>query len=153
MNHQIEYHLDELEDLLTQYDDHHFCNQCENLNISIGKHVRHIIECFSLLIEGYNDGVVYYDRRERNVKIEQETEYAIERIQFLKNSFRKEDKLLQVEFEEQNYSSSYFRELHYQMEHIIHHKAIIKPLLERHEIVKIHNEFGFAPATIKYNAK
>jgi uncharacterized damage-inducible protein DinB len=67
----------------------------------------------------------------------------------------KEDKELQVDYQflsnqQKNIKSSYQRELLYNLEHSIHHQAIIKVALRTLRSVEIDENFGVAPSTIRY---
>ena len=63
--------LNELIDLLDQLSDSEYANPCTELsNASIGEHTRHIIEMFLCLENQYQSGIVNYDKRERNIQIQ-----------------------------------------------------------------------------------
>ena len=54
-----------------------YSQSCETLsNASIGQHTRHVIELYLCLIQGYDLSEISYDRRERNLQIEQDLNYA-----------------------------------------------------------------------------
>ena len=55
-------------------------------NASIGQHVRHIIELFLCLEQGYKSGVVNYEKRNRDYKIETNKDFA---IQLLKDIYQR----------------------------------------------------------------
>jgi hypothetical protein len=46
--------------------------------------------------------------------------------------------------------TNYFRELLYNLEHSIHHQALIKVALYRLPHIKISDSFGIAPSTLEY---
>ena len=47
-------------------------------NASIGQHVRHILELFLCLENGYISGVVNYEKRKRDYKLETDKNFAIQ---------------------------------------------------------------------------
>ncbi|HRH63733.1 MAG TPA: DinB family protein, partial [Bacteroidia bacterium] len=65
-------------------------------NSSIGEHVRHITELFQQLEVGYSSGVLNYDARKRDVRIQQNLDFAIESIAKIIESVSKENKKIQL---------------------------------------------------------
>ena len=62
---------------------------------TVGKHVRHIIEMYHCLINTYDNGTVDYDKRERNITIENNCSVAIENLHLILNTIsNKEDRAL-----------------------------------------------------------
>ncbi|WP_269237584.1 DinB family protein [Flavobacterium flavigenum] len=151
----INYSLDELTNLLNQISDSAYSKSCEALsNSSIGEHTRHILEMFQCLENGYDSGALNYDNRERNKQIQTETEFAKECILNIKNNLRKENKIIYLEqmidgltFRIQ---SNYYRELLYNLEHCIHHQALIKVAVLQYENILLDDNFGVARSTIEY---
>ena len=128
---------------------------------SIGKHMRHIIEFYDLLREGSEIGEVNYDTRARNIQIETELEVAKDKLVSIQ-SWLKElsvNKNLSVYFqfdiENDNVKqvrSNLMRELAYNMEHAIHHMALMRIALDQQfPHVNIDPNFGLAFSTIRYN--
>jgi len=147
--------LNELIDLLNQLSQNEYSNSCAELsNASIGEHTRHIIEMFQCLENRYDCGVVNYDTRERNSRIQTDTAFAIENIVMIQQNVDKQNKkieLLQViDGEEIWIESNYFRELLYNLEHCIHHQALIKVAILQCETVTVNPDFGVARSTIQY---
>ena len=147
--------LDELIDLLNQLSDENYINKCYALsNATIGEHTRHIIEMFQCLDQFYINGIVNYDKRQRNVLIQTNTSYAIQCIVDLKKGLEKENinLFLQqiIDGEEILIESNYNRELLYNLEHCIHHQALIKVAILDCATVKIDANFGVARSTIEY---
>lgn len=147
--------LNDLADLLGQLSDAEYSNQCPELSdASIGEHTRHIIEMFQCLENQYNFGIVNYDLRERNSRIQTETKFAITKITEIKNNIDKPNKKLElkqiVDGEEILIESNYFRELLYNLEHCIHHQALIKVAIIRNLALNINENFGVARSTIEY---
>lgn len=145
----------ELVSLLGQISNQEYTLQCKQLsNSTIGQHTRHIIEMFECLVSQYEAGIVNYDKRNRNYQIESDTAFAMESIEFLKNQLDREDKkiLLQqsVDSEELYIESNYFRELLYNLEHCIHHQALIKVAVLQIGHLQINADFGVARSTLEY---
>lgn len=105
---------------------------------SIGYHTRHVLEHLQCIIEQSSTGVINYDLRRRNSEIEQNTEEALAVIDQLLHdlptvTFEKE-LMVEVSFEDNpgDYfyvKSSFERELIYNLEHTIHHNAMIMQVL------------------------
>lgn len=128
---------------------------------SIGKHVRHIAELYLELLRGNQSGQVSYDKRQRNIMMEQHVTAASDCLQNIISEISNAgDKVLRLEVNyrtgtdaDQGLSlfTSFNRELAYNIEHCIHHMAIIAIAL-RHEFagVRMHKDFGIAPSTVRY---
>lgn len=143
--------LEKLIDLLNQLDDEAYSAPCAALgNSSIGQHTRHIIELFQCLLNQYEVGTICYDKRERNTKIETETEYAIFCIKNIQNQLFKENKTLNLVQFDTEIASNYHRELLYNLEHCIHHQALIKVAVLALEDIHLCPSFGIAPSTLAY---
>jgi len=147
--------LNELIDLLNQLSDSDYSNQCPALsNATIGEHTRHIIEMFQCLENFYDSGFVNYDKRERNTQIQTDTEFAIKNIIGIQQNLEKKNKTMQlqqiIDGEEIVIDSNYFRELLYNLEHCIHHQALIKVAILQCDHVEIDANFGVARSTIEY---
>ena len=123
-------------------------------NASIGEHTRHIIEMFQCLLSSYETGLLNYDNRLRNNLIETNAKFAIQNIDEIIFSIDKNNKkinLNQLLFDQNiTLESNYFRELLYNLEHCIHHQALIKVALFQFENIQIVENFGIAPSTIKH---
>ena len=151
----IRYSLDELIYLLDQLSDQQYAKSCEALSgATIGEHTRHIIEMFQCLENGYDFGVLKYDNRDRNTQIQTETEFAKQCIIEIKSGLKSENKTLYLEQIIDGLAiriqSSYYRELLYNMEHCIHHQALIKVAVLPFENISINENFGVARSTIEY---
>ena len=151
----ISNNLNELIDLLQQLSNSEYSEPCLQLsNASIGDHTRHIIELFQCLINQYESGVVNYDKRERNILIQTDTDFAIEQIVSIQNKLDKENKILVLQQKIESYElrteSNYYRELLYNFEHCIHHQALIKVAVLQYATLTIKENFGVARSTIEY---
>lgn len=147
--------LNELIDLLNQLDNEDYAKQCSQLsNATIGEHTRHIIEMFQCLENQYDLGIVDYDTRERNKLIQTDTDFAIQSIVEVQKNLEKGNKKLElqqiIDGEEIRIESNYFRELLYNLEHCIHHQALIKVAILQCPTVSIDANFGVARSTIEY---
>ena len=126
-------------------------------NSTIGQHTRHILEFFIELNKGYDSGMVDYDKRIRNHAIESDKYFAINIIQQIVAGLAKPDRdlMLQVEYGASDDQSSqvftnYYRELVYNMEHTVHHMALIRIGVEAICSLQIPAEFGVAASTLKF---
>ena len=147
--------LDELTLLLTQLSNDDFTFPCKGLsNSSIGEHTRHIIEMFQCLENQYESGLINYDKRNRDYRIQTDTAFAIQSIEEVKNQIDKNNiklELLQiVDSEELLIETNYNRELLYNLEHCIHHQALIKVAVFQMTHLQIDENFGVARSTIEY---
>jgi hypothetical protein len=147
--------LDEMIDLLHQLSNEAYSNPCSELSsASIGEHTRHIIEMFQCVENQYESGIVNYDIRERNKQIQTDTDFAISQIIEIKNNLEKENKKIElqqiIDGEEIIIESNYNRELLYNLEHCIHHQALIKVAILMADNLKVDANFGVARSTIEY---
>lgn len=147
--------LNELELLLNQLSNDDFTLPCKALsNSTIGEHTRHIIEMFQCLENQYENGVVNYDRRNRDCRIQTDALFALQCLADIRNQLEKVNKKLlleqRVDEEELHIESNYYRELLYNLEHCIHHQALIKVAVLQLEHLQINPDFGVAPSTIEY---
>jgi len=132
-----------------------YTNPCEALsNATIGQHTRHIIELYQCLLAGYASAKVNYDDRKRNPLYENDMDAAIEVVKEIQQSLLQPDKQLQIFCGAVGNSvcieSNYYREVLYNLEHCIHHQALIKVALLTISNINIENGFGVAPSTLQY---
>jgi len=126
-------------------------------NATIGQHVRHIIELFLELEKGYETGRVNYDKRKRDYTIETDKDVAIELLHDIYLHLKKFDKhlLLEANIDEHSsdtvlISTNYFRELMYNLEHTVHHMALIRVGINEVSSVVVPEDFGVASSTVKH---
>lgn len=127
---------------------------------SIGKHIRHIIEFYDLMLIGNVSGTINYDKRSHDKVLEENRVLAIEKLNALGIEileFKKDQRLQMLAdycIEQEDpiaISTTLYRELQYNIEHAVHHMAIIKiALLNEFPQIKITEGFGIAYSTIKY---
>lgn len=147
--------LNELSGLLSQLSDDDYCSPCQDLsNASIGEHTRHIIEMFQCLLNQYEIGLLNYDHRKRDELIQTQTAFAKNSIDAILARVDKPNKTLQlqqiVDGEVLLIDSNYQRELLYNLEHCIHHQALIKVAILQLNTIKVDENFGVARSTIEY---
>lgn len=147
--------LEELVDLLNQLSEKEYSKSCFELSgASIGEHTRHIVEMFQCLNKNYDLGIVNYDKRERNVLIQTNIDFAVQMILNVKNNIQKENKELElqqmIDGTAIKINSNYHRELLYNLEHCIHHQALIKVAILKFENVIVDENFGVARSTLEY---
>jgi hypothetical protein len=154
--------LDQLEDVVKQIQESDFTKPADNLSGStIGQHTRHIIEFFICFERGEREGVINYDKRSHNKLIETNKSLAIDEIhQAIKFiSDLREKKALRLEVGYDLVRNEYIsvetntcRELIYNIEHAVHHMAIIK--IAAREIapyIRFDHDFGVAASTIRFS--
>lgn len=152
--------LNQLSDAINQLTDKEFVRPSQTLSgSSIGQHLRHTLEFFICLEQGLDSGVINYDKRGHDKTIESNRTLALAAISRI-HSFvgqQAEDKTLILEasydsgHEVASVNTSYFRELTYNIEHAVHHMAIMK--IGIHEVadrVMLPADFGVAASTIRY---
>lgn len=147
---------------------------CENVNTSqytkplellsnntIGKHLRHIIEFYDILIDACEENKpVSYDSRIHCTETETNVKLASERVNKALNWVKdiRESKKLELVVSYDNVNKSSFsisstleRELVYNIEHAIHHMAIIRIAIEKEfPEITLDKHFGIAYSTIRF---
>lgn len=147
--------LDELSGLLRQLTNDAYAKPCPALSeASIGEHTRHIVEMFQGLLNSYASGEVNYDNRRRDLALQTDTAAALLAIASVRATIDRPNKRIAlrqvIDGEELLIDSNYHRELLYNLEHCIHHQALIKVAVLQCDDVLIGEEFGVARSTIEY---
>jgi hypothetical protein len=124
-------------------------------NATIGQHVRHIIELYICLYNGYETGVVNYEKRNRDIRIETDKDFAIELLQMITHNLDRSNKDLLLEVCDDHspavpVATNYYREIIYNLEHTVHHMALIRVGINEVSAISIPESFGVASSTIKY---
>jgi hypothetical protein len=125
---------------------------------TIGQHVRHIIELFQSLENGYEQGIVNYEKRKRDKAIENDPEMACRLLEQILTALPRPDKplLLEASYGEDPagpmiLSTNYYREIAYNLEHTIHHMALIRiGINETGSELILPEGYGIAASTLKY---
>ncbi len=141
-------------------DDQYSANDGKYNKSGIGRHFRHIIEHYFSLLDEQN-GLVDYDARERNLRLENDREFMISNMQNISQSLRKieaSDLVKKVKVrsnegigeEDSPLSESTIRrELQFLISHTVHHYALIGLILKTMGF-EPSPEFGVAPSTLKH---
>ena len=154
--------LSQLQNTVEQIHADDFCKPCATLSGStFGQHLRHTLEFFLCLENGFSEGVINYDKRNHDKLIETDKFIALSSIGRIRDfiSHQQKDKVLLLEVGYERHSedcvtipTNYYRELTYNIEHAIHHMAIMKiGVREIAEYIKLPNHFGVAVSTIRYH--
>ena len=151
--------IDQLSHVLDQLPNNLYIKPIIVLNgSSIGQHVRHTLEFYTCLFEGLPSAQVDYDGRQRDIFLESNTLEAkncLDRIAGFLNNVSSNINLELI----QQYDagdpclvpSNLYRELIYNMEHAVHHMALIRiGLKELTPELALDESFGVASSTMKY---
>jgi len=123
---------------------------------SLGGHVRHVIEFFIELDRGYRTGDVNYDARCRDKAIEQHREVALATLRHIAGALARENKALLLttvtEAADTGFqvATNYERELVYNLEHAVHHMALMKIGVRSLAEMQLPESFGVASSTLRY---
>jgi len=152
--------LDQMLFVLDQIKKEDYSRIIPSLSASVGQHVRHILEFYICLFDGIQSGTVNYDQRNRDSHIENDKVYAINLISEIKEKINivveNVEITLSIRYGEISDSSidietNFKRELAYNIEHSIHHLAIIKSVFrEKYDYVSLPDNFGIASSTVRY---
>jgi uncharacterized damage-inducible protein DinB len=153
--------LNQLIDLVKQLSDEDFIKPSATLSHStIGQHLRHTIEFFSCLEHGYSKGVVNYDKRTHDRLIETDRYLALNALykiqEFISSNHLDQPLQLEISYQPETeeiitITTNYWRELTYNIEHAVHHMAIIKiGVREVAPYISLPADFGVAVSTLRY---
>jgi len=153
--------LDQVADVINQLSDQEFIQPVEAFNGStLGQHIRHSLEFFLCLMEGYDKGLVNYDKRSHDQVIETSRDLTLEVINRVKLFVSKcnttHNLILQVSYDrhssdEMSIETNLNREIIYNIEHVIHHMALVKiGIREVCPSITLPDGFGIAVSTLKF---
>jgi hypothetical protein len=123
----------------------------------VGAHLRHVIEFYGCFFEGLDRGNIDYDGRRRDQSIEGSRQAAAAAIREITCKFEtsarvRADAVVWVRMDGlESAISSIHRELQILSSHTVHHFALIAMTLRAHG-VEAPDDFGVAPATLRYQA-
>jgi hypothetical protein len=153
--------LGQLSSLVNQISEKDFVKPADTLSHStIGQHLRHTLEFFICFEQGFEKGLINYDKRAHDKLIESDKFIALAAIQRIQDFVQQhnEDKVLKLEVgydlakeEFVVVDTNYTRELVYNIEHAVHHMAIMKiGVREVSPYVTLSSDFGIAASTIRH---
>jgi len=149
------------ERLLAEVSDHAYHSASATIRGgTMGKHLRHVLDHYSALFNGLEQGPVVYDRRERHVAMESDRAAAHSAIRLLRDRLpgvcaRGLDTPVQVcvmvsgDGHEVELRSTLGRELAFATHHAVHHQAMMRAIAAEFGF-EVHDQFGKAPSTIHH---
>lgn len=148
----------QLHETLDKLTTHQYTQPSKSLfNATIGQHVRHIVELFQCLENGYENGSVNYENRKRDKQIETDKAQAIKLLHDISSRLIREDKAIRLEMSYDEHShetvivdSNYYREVVYNLEHTVHHMALIRVGVAEVSDITLPEGFGVATSTMKH---
>lgn len=154
--------LEQGQNLLAAISDGQFADKGLFGQASAGAHLRHVLDAYRCFLAGIASGLVDYDARERDRRIETDRDFAagaiaevIDRLAHLPEPVLEQDLRIQVDTAawEQGKDlwtrSTAARELQFLLSHTVHHYALIALILRGHGYDP-GAEFGVAPSTLEY---
>ncbi len=153
--------LGQLQDFVLQVKEQDFSKPSETLSgATLGQHLRHTLEFFICLEDGFQKGMVNYDNRVHDKLIENDKYIALNAIHKIREfiSVQTTDREMQLEVGYTGnhadcviIATNYFRELSYNIEHAVHHMAIMKIGIKQVAYyIQLPLDFGVAASTIRY---
>ena len=151
--------FDQLQYLVRELSEQEISTKLEIISGStIGMHIRHIIEFFDCFLIGVEQGRICYDDRKRELSLEKDKQYILNSIEEVIQ------KLNTIENKNIHLSVNYFmegvtetiptnvnRELVCNIEHAVHHMAIISIAMKHSfQYIDIPEFFGVAQSTIAH---
>lgn len=160
LHHACTHILSQLITLVEQIHVSDFTRPVESLSQStIGQHLRHTLEFFMCFQQGYENGVINYDRRAHDKLIETDKFIALAAIDGITkfvNGLQERQLKLEVGYDLEGddfvtIDTTSTRELVYNIEHAVHHMAIMKiGVREIAPYIDLSRDFGVAASTIRY---
>ena len=155
--------LSQLDHIIQECKPDDFSRPLEELSGStFGQHVRHTLEFFICLFDARNEKVVNYDNRKHDKLIETDRKLAQSVISSIFEFLDQNHENFEISFEanyteeegrNQSMNSSFFRELAYNVEHAIHHMALMKIAVNQSlSYIKLPENFGVASSTVRYRS-
>jgi hypothetical protein len=153
--------IDQIREVMKQLNQEEFSQPQAILSgSSIGQHIRHTLEFFICLMDGANGDCIDYDKRKHDAVIERDVKIAMSVCKTITDFLAKNPSDFELHMqanyeieggESHTFQSSFYRELAYNIEHAIHHMALIKigvKALDRN--IELPKHFGVASSTVRY---
>lgn len=155
--------LDQLKEIIRNCKEQDFSRPLPVLsNSTFGQHVRHTLEFFLCLFDAKNEELINYDNRKHDKFIETDRTLAISVIESIQEFLSTLTEDFPISFEAnytlregelQRMPSSFNRELAYNIEHAIHHMALLKVAVNQSlSYIQLPGNFGVATSTVRYQA-
>lgn len=124
---------------------------------SIGGQFRHNLDFVNSLLNGNDDGCIDYNKRERDIRVEENREFAvlrfreaIDRLSGVSQRQFSKSVLVRSELDPAMWlPSSFAREAEFVHSHTVHHHALIREKLAGYGIATTET-FGVAQSTLEY---
>jgi uncharacterized damage-inducible protein DinB len=156
--------LNQLRDIIAQLSNEDYTQPLQVLSgNTIGQHIRHILEFFLCLIDCENSHQINYDLRKHDKYLESDQKLARDIIHSIINFLESTPLDRPIDLHA-NYSidedleiivpSSLYREIAYNIEHTIHHMALIKiGVVSLNKNIVLPPNFGVASSTVRYQQR
>lgn len=146
--------------LLEQLPDRLFANNEDAwFQSGVGKHMRHIMDFYTIFLKGLPGGTIDYDNRQRFPELESSRAAAIARLREIMAEMETIENLDRVVMSKTDghrrdpsaafSPSTVGRELQFLAFHTVHHFAMVAMILDRQGF-KTPEAFGIAPSTLAY---
>ncbi len=129
-------------------------------NSTIGQHVRHTLEFYLCFERGFECGVINYDKRDHDRRLEVDKQFALNTLsrlsRFIESVTVERPLRLDVSYDHTgddfvSVETNALRELVYNIEHSVHHMAIIKiGVREVAPYLALPDDFGVAASTVRW---
>jgi hypothetical protein len=153
--------LSQLIEMTEQFSQEEYTRNLELLSAnSVGRHLRHILEFYDLAVRAGSSGKLNYDKRNRDLLLENDPRAAVSKMKELILLMRimNDDLVLKLEASyspdarnDVKITTTFYRELLYNVEHAVHHMAIMAIAVKfefRH--IRLSENFGIAYSTIQH---
>ncbi len=154
--------LEQIKAVVTQLSDEDYSMPLEILSLtSIGQHTRHALEFFQCLDVSKTSGFLNYDERSHSIELQVKTNLSIDLISLLQGkiiaSSSDRDIVMTANYDLEGESlqtikTTFYRELAYNIEHAIHHMALIKiGIYQAFPEIVLPEHFGVASSTVRFH--